>query len=174
MSKDTSKKTIFFPVSYTHLDVYKRQIPRDTVEDLQKIGVNTSSGTSGSPAYYPATVNGYTYKEANADGTGEGTAPLTFSPSANYILMADIDLAATPATGSNAPTDAANWTPIGGTSISFTGRFNGNGHTIKGMKVSSSNDAYIGFFRSLSGLSLIHISRLTSPPPTRPAWRRFC
>ncbi len=132
-------------------------IPLYTVEDLQKIGVNTSSGTSGSPAYYPATVNGYTYKEANADGTGEGTAPLTFSPSANYILMADIDLAATPATGSNAPTDAANWTPIGGTSISFTGRFNGNGHTIKGMKVSSSNDAYIGFFRSLSGATIYNL-----------------
>ena len=130
-------------------------IPLYTVEDLQKIGVNTSSGTPGSPAYSPATVNGYTYKEANADGTGEGTTPLTFSLAANYILMADIDLAATPAAASNATPDAANWTPIGSTSA-FTGRFNGNGHTIKGMKVNTGN-AYAGFFCSLSGATIYNL-----------------
>lgn len=57
--------------------------------------------------------------------------------SGNYILMADIDLA-TAANGGGG--DDANWTPIG----TFTGRFNGNGHTITGMRVNTNGN--VGFF----------------------------
>ncbi len=52
--------------------------------------------------------------------------------SGNYKLMADIDLS------------GVTWTPIGADSDSFTGIFDGNGYTIKNMKVSG--QAYSGLF----------------------------
>lgn len=68
--------------------------------------------------------------------------------SGNYILMDDIDLSA-----------SGDWTPIGpGTATPFTGRFNGNGHTIKGMKVNtSSNNASAGFFGYISGATIYNL-----------------
>lgn len=129
-------------------------IPIYTVRDLEKIGAQDGSDIP------KAEVNGYTYTTTDdSDGT-----PLTFRNDAKYILMADIDLAATPAAGTPAKSgtaDGANWTPIGGAG-NFSGYFNGNGHTIKGMRVAVSDDN-AGFFDNLYGATIynLHIEGAT-------------
>lgn len=164
-------------------------IPIYTVDELQKIGKLASGDYQNNPVYEPAEVNGYTYTTTNDD---TGTA-LTFSLDANYILMADIDLTATPAAGTSAattrtgdipdtkwnPEAGTNWKPIGGVDIEnttnpasviansapFTGCFNGNGHTIRGMKISlqlqeissDAGSAYLGLFGRLSGATIYNL-----------------
>lgn len=129
-------------------------IPIYTVRDLEKIGAQDGSGNP------KAEVNGYTYTTTD-DSNG---TDLTFRNDAKYILMADIDLAATPAAGTPAKSgtaDGANWTPIGGAG-NFSGYFNGNGHTIKGMRVAVSDDN-AGFFDNLYGATIynLHIEGAT-------------
>ena len=82
--------------------------------------------------------------------TGETGAPIplysrkdleaiAFNLGGNYILMNDIDLS------------GSNWTPLGKTNAeAFTGKFNGNGHKIIGMKlVSSEAGGSLGFFGAI-------------------------
>lgn len=59
----------------------------------------------------------------------------------NYILMNDIDLS------------GSNWKPLGYTNDTpFTGKLNGNGHKITGMKVVvGSKDVFTGFFNVIYG-----------------------
>ena len=68
------------------------------------------------------------------------------SECSNIILGADIDLANYALTRS----EESNWTPIGTPENPFTGTFNGNGYTIKNLKLVESEakegKAYIGFF----------------------------
>ncbi|WP_066392192.1 fibronectin type III domain-containing protein [Neobacillus mesonae] len=63
------------------------------------------------------------------------------NPDGKYLLMKDIDLA-------GESTAAGGWRPIGNERIPFTGVFDGNGHTITGMKihVKSENTIYTGLF----------------------------
>lgn len=187
-------------------------IPIYTVEDLQKIGVPVDCDYTSDPVTYaPATVNGYTYTTTDNDSGDD----LTFSLDGNYILMADIDLTATPADGTPAagastspassfvrstrggkfsaastragdtpdskwaPIEGTNWKPIGGVDINnasnpaeaiansapFTGCFNGNGHTIRGMKIGiqleeingNSGYAYLGLFGRLSNAAIYNL-----------------
>lgn len=70
--------------------------------------------------------------------------------SANARLMADIDLSNVCGDGTNG-TPNASWTPIGdrtGTysTIEYTGTFDGQGHTVKGLYISSANYQYAGLF----------------------------
>ena len=62
--------------------------------------------------------------------------------SGNYVLTTDITLTA-PAE------DGSNWTPIG-RGAGFTGKFDGNGHTISGIVIKSTDD-YQGLFGYSSG-----------------------
>lgn len=109
-------------------------------------GVYTDSGYS---------ADGGTGADATSDGSGK-VGPLTFSLDARYILMNDIDL--TPASRT-IPKDLSGidalksehpeqlWTPIGDSSTNnkFTGRFHGNGFTIRGMTINSSAP-HLGLF----------------------------
>lgn len=69
----------------------------------------------------------------------------------NYILMADIDL--TEATAEGGDWDSGSgWSPIGsGSSDAFSGIFDGNGHTITGMRIKDSTDTYLGLFGYING-----------------------
>ena len=73
----------------------------------------------------------------------------------HYSLTENIRLA------EPAPTTASNWTAIGGT---FTGSFNGNGHTIFGLRIRASNRPDQGLFggigegTTLENLGLIDVS----------------
>ena len=55
--------------------------------------------------------------------------------SRNYVLDNDIDLSS-----------IANWTPIGTENAPFTGTFDGNGHSIKGLYINASDSNYQGLF----------------------------
>lgn len=72
-----------------------------------------------------------------------GLAAIANDLAGDYELTADITL-----------TD--EWTPIGSESTPFTGKFNGNGHAIKGMKITSSAN-YAGFFANLSGATVTNV-----------------
>jgi hypothetical protein len=66
----------------------------------------------------------------------------------NFVLTADIDLAAS----SGSWTGGNEWTPVGTGSgaNAFQGKFYGNGHTIKGLKIDGSKQ-YTGLFGYTSG-----------------------
>lgn len=122
-------------------------------EELRKIGVKNTDGD---------------YNYTNSDGKN-----YEYSLSANYILMTDINLTPgyDPATGTggtlpdkdfNDIPDEGNtelWTPIGneGTSTSFKGHFNGNGHTITGMTINTSTLKNAGFFGYTSGAVIYNL-----------------
>ncbi|MCC8156696.1 MAG: hypothetical protein LIO54_05420 [Oscillospiraceae bacterium] len=98
--------------------------------------------------YEPATLNGSTYEISNAgqlfwfaslvngDTTQEGITVAVAD--ANAVLTANIDL------------DGKEWTPIGNQadsqSLSYTGTFDGGGHTISGLYINNSSSSYQGLF----------------------------
>ena len=84
--------------------------------------------------------------------------------SANYILMNDIDLTEATASGGDWDFDGRGWNPIGSDNVyagnEFTGEFDGNGHSINGMRISISsssmpsgysNSLYAGLFAKSAG-----------------------
>ncbi len=62
-----------------------------------------------------------------------------------YVLMNDIDMSLSHAEGG---WNGETWTPLCISSY-FEGNFNGNGHTIRNLNISSSSTNYIGLFRSV-------------------------
>ncbi len=89
------------------------------------------------------TLGGETFKvigSANALATiaGDILGGSAVAASSNYILSADIDLS------------QKVWTPIGTSSLPFTGKFNGNGHTIRGAasvnESAGGEEKYYGIF----------------------------
>ena len=66
-------------------------------------------------------------------------------PGDSYVLMNDLDLR------------NEEWTPIGTASAPFTGDFNGNGHSISGLKVSGNSD-YSGLFGKISNAAVLRLS----------------
>ena len=87
--------------------------------------------------------NTKTYTVYNADGLLAWNEAAQKDRSINCTLTADIDL-----TGKD-------WTPIG-TSFrnSYTGTFDGGGHTIKGLTVTT-NDQFVGLFGSLGKAGMV-------------------
>ena len=80
------------------------------------------SGTAGAPYLI--------YTEADLRAVGS-----TFSAESHYRMMADITL-----TGDNDDDpENGNWMPIGGTA-GFSGTFDGNGHTITGLRINIPED----------------------------------
>ena len=80
-----------------------------------------------------------------------GTGGQTPNPDACAVLTADIDL-------SN-----EEWTPIGkytddNDKTPYTGTFDGQGHTIKGLYVNSASDAYVGLFGCLEGAAVRNLT----------------
>jgi hypothetical protein len=88
----------------------------------------------------------------------------------NYILMNDIDLTAATAEGGDWDFDGRGWNPIGGEDIysnsAFSGIFDGNGHSIKGMRINLTNsnapsgivkETNIGLFANVTGGHIIII-----------------
>ena len=70
--------------------------------------------------------------------------------SGNYILMADIDMSKETAKGGNYDT-GNGWAPIGSSQKeSFSGVFDGNGHTLSGMQIFDAS-GYVGLFGYVYG-----------------------
>ena len=84
---------------------------------------------------------------------------------ANYILMNDIDLSVATADGGDYDFNGNGWNPIGSNDVyaseAFMGVFDGDGHTIKGMKIDASSlpvedlygdrKLYLGLFANVTG-----------------------
>lgn len=131
-------------------------------------GAYTNSGYSEEATNAAITANGLDpTADATSDGSIDGTptkvGPLTFSLDARYILMNDIDL--TPKDGPAIGKDLNGidqvkseqlWTPIGDSTPPFTGRFHGNGFTIRGMTIYSSA-AYLGLFGCIKGAVIYNV-----------------
>lgn len=115
------------------------------------------SGTETSSAY--STVRHFTVAW-NSDGTdGDGPADSIryikelqyIAANAGYLdghykLGADIDLSS-----------VTCWTPIGTSSKPFTGAFDGNGYTIRGLTISSPSSGYQGLFGYASGAAFTDV-----------------
>ena len=79
---------------------------------------------------------------------------------ANYKLMNDIDLTEATAKGGIYNFNGCGWNPIGSrnsySGVSFTGEFDGQGHTIKGLRIEATKtglgtDIYVGLFAKNEG-----------------------
>ncbi len=109
-----------------YLNNYTHRVPIYTVDQLKEIG-------SG--------------KKITID---EEKIECEFTNSANYVLMADIDLNqgkyTTTEEGITFNPDAEQWTPIGTEDEQFKGTFNGNGHTISGIYINEEEGQYKGLF----------------------------
>ena len=73
-------------------------------------------------------------------------------PSASFILTADLD----PGSASYAGI-GDNWTPLGNDVTQFFGDFNGNGHTISGLRVNQPSRSWVGFFGYTNGADISNI-----------------
>ena len=70
----------------------------------------------------------------------------------NYILMADIDLTEATAQGGDWDNNGYGWAPIAeNETLAFSGIFDGNGHTIKGMQIRNIKTNYAGLFGYVTG-----------------------
>ena len=98
-----------------------------------------------------------------------GTGGQTQKPDACAVLMNDIvlndgtfDANGTYTSGPSGKT-AEEWTPIGkytndNDKTPYTGTFDGQGHTIKGLYVNSASDAYVGLFGCLEGAAVRNLT----------------
>jgi hypothetical protein len=102
-----------------------KQVEVSVAQTISVVAPSTQlqgSGTAGAPYLI--------YTEADLRAVGS-----TFTAEAHYRLMADIML-----TGDNDnDPENGNWMPIGGTA-GFSGTFNGNGHTITGLRINITED----------------------------------
>ena len=88
-----------------------------------------------------------------------------YNLSGNYILMADIDMTNDVAEGGDWDC-GYGWLPIGsGSSDYFSGIFDGNGHTIKGMRIENSTNEYIGLFGCIDDATVKNL-RMENPEIT--------
>ena len=119
--------------------------------------VSSSGGAVETVKYhlpYLTTFGSDSQQDIDAQVYNNGTGKVSFTPiytaqelqdinknlSGTYVLMNDIDVS------SLTPTAEGNWTPIGtydepnGIDERFEGIFDGNGHTVSGIKINNSND----------------------------------
>ena len=116
----------------------------------------TKLGSTGSPVVYTIIDSlGIAADAITAPGTPslQGMAA-TANLSSNYVLGANIDATAT---GSGAWYTAGGFTPIGTQTSSYTGNFNGLGHTISNLTINSNFSDYIGLFGSIDTAQLSNI-----------------
>ena len=92
------------------------------------------SGTLESPYEIPDLATLEYYRDKMNDTTGGTT-----SRSASYVLTDDIEMSGKYGEGEK------SWTPIGTSRAPFTGTFDGNGHSIKGLYVYVSEILYIHY-----------------------------
>ena len=96
---------------------------------------------------------------------------IRYNLSGKYILMADIDMTDDIAPGADWDYDGMGWLPIGNSEGSaFTGVFDGNGHTINGMRIEESDVMSAGLFGYIDG-GIVRDLRMTNTVMTGDACR---
>jgi hypothetical protein len=137
------------------VEVVEFDPPQDDSKNLYWVEVSGATfSTASSPRSATYTINGatsYTICSATnafADGAGTEANPYQVQtldqlnnvrnfPSAHFIQIADIDASATSTWNSN-----AGWIPIN----NFTGKYNGDGHTVSNLFISRAGTQYVGLF----------------------------
>ena len=96
----------------------------------------SESGTAEDLGYFIQDDGSYTVYTAN--GLKEWAEAVQTDPTLNITLTADIDL-----TGET-------WTPVGNSGQTYSGTFDGQGHTITGLNISSPSEA-VALFHNIGG-----------------------
>ena len=105
-----------------------------TIGDWESGG--SESGTAEDLGYFIQDDGSYTVYTAN--GLKEWAEAVQTDPTINCALTADIDL-----TGKE-------WTPVGNSGQTYNGTFDGQGHTITGLNISSPSEA-VALFHNIGG-----------------------
>ncbi len=101
--------------------------------------LNNAGGATGST--YPMLASEYATTITNA----HQLQLMEMAPSANYSLGANVDAAAT-AAGNDVWIGTTGFVPVGSWSTSFTGKFNGLGHTISNLTIDTPASSAVGLF----------------------------
>lgn len=101
---------------------------------------STRSGTAGTLVNYTVITS------LGAAGSATGTDLQGMTLTGRYALGANIDASATSGWNSG-----AGFAPIGSSSTTFTGNFDGLGHTISGLTINRPSTTYVGLFGRSSG-----------------------
>ena len=158
--------------TFTNADTEYVTVTNDMVTgyDMNKVGVQTLTIASNRRTLtYDITV---LEKDFVPIYTAFDLYKVRYDLTANYIMMNDIDLTEATAVGGDYDYGGNGWNPIGSDDIYgkagvFTGIFDGNGYTIKGMRITSSatlpsgvgSYLYFGLFANNAGtIKNLHIS----------------
>ena len=115
-----------------------------TAKGLELAGCTIGDWTNGSGESGTAEDLGYfiqddgSYTVYTANGLKEWAEAVQTDPTLNITLTADIDL-----TGKE-------WTPVGNSGQTYNGTFDGQGHTITGLNISSPSEA-VALFHNIGG-----------------------
>ena len=124
----------------------------------------TGSGTESDPYQISTAAQLMRFRDI-VNGTGGQTQnPAACAKLMNDIVLNDgtFDANGTYTSGST-NTAPEEWTPIGkytddNDKTPYTGTFDGQGHTIKGLYVNSASDAYVGLFGCLEGAAVRNLT----------------
>lgn len=125
--------TAFITCKFTNGKVFVYKMKNDAEWKAGEEYTYTVSLAAAEDPGYTVSEDGRTYTVTSADGLLAWNEAARNDLSINCTLTKDIDL-----TG-------IDWTPIGNYDNSYTGTFNGGGHTITGLTVTGS-DQYVGLF----------------------------
>ena len=125
--------TAFITCKFTNGKVFVYKMENDADWQASKEYTYTVSLAAAEDPGYTVSEDGRTYTVTSADGLLAWNEAARNDLSINCTLTKDIDL-----TG-------IDWTPIGNYDNSYTGIFDGGGHTITGLTVTGS-DRYAGLF----------------------------
>jgi uncharacterized repeat protein (TIGR02543 family) len=100
---------------------------------------------------------------ANTDFNAEFTLDATCTPITAISGLQNISLDSTTLSGcykliNEINLNGAEWTPIGTDSAPFTGVFEGNGQTIKGLKIDAASNNYVGLFGYIGGARIANLT----------------
>ena len=129
--------TAFITCTFTNGKVFVYKMKNDADWQAGEEYTYTVSLAAAEDPGYTVSEDGRTYTVTSADGLLAWNEAARNDLSINCTLTKDIDL-----TG-------IDWTPIGNYDNSYTGIFDGGGHTITGLTVTT-NDEYAGLFGYLS------------------------
>lgn len=150
--------------TFTNADTEYVLVTKDMVTgyDMNKVGVQTLTiAANRRTLTYDITV---LEKNFIPIYTPLDLYKVRYDLTANYILMNDIDLTEATAVGGDYDYSGNGWNPIGsediyGDSGEFTGIFDGNGYTIKGMRINITTlpsgtgyRLYLGLFANNAGI----------------------
>jgi len=147
----------YFNAETEYVDVTKEMV---TGFDSNFAGEKVLTITYGNRAVdFVITVSEKMFKEIH---TAMDLYNIRYDLDGNYILMNDIDLTEVTAEGGEWDFEGRGWNPIGSDNIysnnAYRGIFNGNGHSIKGMRIDitelpegTGNTIYAGLFANVTG-----------------------